>query len=163
MIEIVAWKRQTLANVCTEYNAMMRRSVLNILTALSLLLGLVSLVLCVWSYCRYERVTVSEPPSMRLELELKNGEINYVYSERLSGRLQVMHKDLLCPLGAAIVASLLLPFGRFAVRTFRHRRLRLSGPTGNTCQHCGYNLTGNVSGVCPECGTVIAPVEGGRQ
>ena len=22
-----------------------------------------------------------------------------------------------------------------------------------TCQSCGYNLTGNVSGVCPECGT----------
>lgn len=21
------------------------------------------------------------------------------------------------------------------------------------CQHCGYNLTGNVSGTCPECGT----------
>lgn len=23
------------------------------------------------------------------------------------------------------------------------------------CQKCGYNLTGNVSGVCPECGTKI--------
>ena len=22
----------------------------------------------------------------------------------------------------------------------------------NLCPHCGYNLTGNVSGVCPECG-----------
>lgn len=21
------------------------------------------------------------------------------------------------------------------------------------CRHCGYSLTGNVSGVCPECGT----------
>ena len=21
------------------------------------------------------------------------------------------------------------------------------------CRHCGYNLTGNVSGICPECGT----------
>jgi len=27
-------------------------------------------------------------------------------------------------------------------------------PTGH-CQKCGYNLTGNVSGVCPECGTPI--------
>jgi len=25
----------------------------------------------------------------------------------------------------------------------------------STCEHCGYNLTGNVSGVCPECGTAI--------
>ena len=24
-----------------------------------------------------------------------------------------------------------------------------------TCQNCGYNLTGNVSGVCPECGRPI--------
>lgn len=25
------------------------------------------------------------------------------------------------------------------------------------CKHCGYNLTGNVSGICPECGTPIPP------
>jgi len=24
------------------------------------------------------------------------------------------------------------------------------------CQTCGYNLTGNVSGVCPECGETMA-------
>jgi hypothetical protein len=24
------------------------------------------------------------------------------------------------------------------------------------CRHCGYNLTGNVSGTCPECGTAMA-------
>ena len=33
----------------------------------------------------------------------------------------------------------------------RHRRI----PVGH-CRRCGYNLTGNVSGVCPECGTPIA-------
>ncbi len=26
------------------------------------------------------------------------------------------------------------------------------GPPPHCCQHCGYNLTGNVSGICPECG-----------
>jgi len=26
------------------------------------------------------------------------------------------------------------------------------------CVHCGYNLTGNTSGICSECGTAIAPV-----
>lgn len=25
------------------------------------------------------------------------------------------------------------------------------------CIACGYNLTGNVGGVCPECGTAIRP------
>ncbi len=28
-------------------------------------------------------------------------------------------------------------------------------PPGH-CQKCGYNLTGNVSGRCPECGTAVA-------
>ncbi len=32
----------------------------------------------------------------------------------------------------------------------RHRRI----PPGH-CQKCGYNLTGNVSGVCPECGEKV--------
>ncbi|UCC29748.1 MAG: hypothetical protein JSU86_16275 [Phycisphaerales bacterium] len=35
-------------------------------------------------------------------------------------------------------------------RRWRRRRLGL-------CFRCGYNLTGNVSGVCPECGTKIEP------
>ena len=25
------------------------------------------------------------------------------------------------------------------------------------CQSCGYNLKGNLSGVCPECGTGVKP------
>ncbi len=33
-----------------------------------------------------------------------------------------------------------------------HRRRRI--PPGH-CQKCGYNLTGNVSGRCPECGTGV--------
>ena len=33
-------------------------------------------------------------------------------------------------------------------------------PPPGHCQKCGYDLTGNVSGRCPECGTVInAPSE----
>lgn len=37
----------------------------------------------------------------------------------------------------------------------QHRALR------NLCQHCGYSLTGNTSGTCPECGTAV-PRESGR-
>ena len=37
---------------------------------------------------------------------------------------------------------------RGPVRRFRRRRAGL-------CVECGYNLTGNVSSVCPECGTEI--------
>ena len=34
-------------------------------------------------------------------------------------------------------------------------RLTYSTRAGNGCRHCGYNLTGNTSGTCPECGTTI--------
>jgi hypothetical protein len=27
----------------------------------------------------------------------------------------------------------------------------------NTCAECGYNLTGNTTGICPECGTRAGP------
>jgi predicted RNA-binding Zn-ribbon protein involved in translation (DUF1610 family) len=39
-------------------------------------------------------------------------------------------------------------------RSRRYRRRRRG-----ECLDCGYNLTGNVSGVCPECGTAIRPQE----
>jgi len=35
-------------------------------------------------------------------------------------------------------------------------------PTGH-CQHCGYDLTGNVSGVCPECGESVSQVPAHRR
>ncbi len=36
-------------------------------------------------------------------------------------------------------------------RKIHHERIKLGH-----CQQCDYNLTGNVSGVCPECGTPVA-------
>ncbi len=39
---------------------------------------------------------------------------------------------------------------------WRHVVYRRPKPAkGNLCRKCQYNLTGNVSGVCPECGTPI--------
>ncbi|GEM_PF-1820101 len=40
----------------------------------------------------------------------------------------------------------------------RYRRRRRQG----LCLHCGYSLTGNVSGVCPECGRAV-PVPSGER
>ena len=36
------------------------------------------------------------------------------------------------------------------------RRLRLKR---GLCLNCGYNLTGNTSGICPECGTACKPLD----
>lgn len=45
-----------------------------------------------------------------------------------------------------ILVLIIIRFGRLS------HRLQLRS-SENQCLNCGYNLTGNVSGICPECGT----------
>jgi membrane protein YqaA with SNARE-associated domain len=42
-----------------------------------------------------------------------------------------------------------------AKATFKGLRWRRVEYDGTECLHCGYNLTGNVSGTCPECGEAV--------
>jgi len=49
---------------------------------------------------------------------------------------------------AALIAYPTIAFIRGPLRRWRRRRK-------GRCLKCGYNLTGNVSGVCPECGTEV--------
>ncbi len=55
-----------------------------------------------------------------------------------------------------MILPLWMPFLLIAIPTailfWRDRRI----PPGH-CQRCGYDLTGNVSGVCPECGLPVPP------
>ena len=57
-----------------------------------------------------------------------------------------------------VIVPLWIPFAMIAVPTgivwYRGRR-----PPPGHCRKCGYDLTGNISGICPECGTPI-PREG---
>jgi len=62
------------------------------------------------------------------------------------------HVELIVPFWFAAIISAALPAGR-ALRLIR-RRARMGR---GVCRHCGYNLTANVSGVCPECGTAAPP------
>jgi hypothetical protein len=39
-------------------------------------------------------------------------------------------------------------------------RRKLAAAGNNRCPACGYDLTGNVSGVCPECGGKVSPGAG---
>ena len=60
-------------------------------------------------------------------------------------------REVAVPMWALFVVLALYPawaFLRGPVR--RHRRRRK-----NLCLHCAYDLTGNVSGICPECGEGI--------
>jgi hypothetical protein len=52
---------------------------------------------------------------------------------------------------ALITAPLALNYARCSLL----RRLRLRNSGKGLCSSCGYNLTGNTSGVCPECGCAI--------
>lgn len=62
-----------------------------------------------------------------------------------------------------MIAGLLSAFSTVSLRTKtraeriaaiqRERRMR------NVCEHCEYDLTGNQSGNCPECGKVIGQVD----
>ena len=53
------------------------------------------------------------------------------------------HWAVLVP--ASLAATLV---GFYSIRSVRKERLRRTGH----CQKCGYDLTGNTSGICPECG-----------
>lgn len=52
----------------------------------------------------------------------------------------------------------LLPAWVLGHRLRRVRRLRRQ--SAGRCPHCSYNLTGNVSGACPECGRAVVPQPG---
>jgi len=60
-------------------------------------------------------------------------------SLRLFGKLMILMPLWLPFLGAAVPTAILW-----------HRDRRTVEP--GCCQRCGYNLTGNTSGICPECG-----------
>lgn len=44
--------------------------------------------------------------------------------------------------------------------TYKRARWRWIAASSEVCRCCGYNLTGNVSGICPECGTPVVPGSG---
>ena len=47
----------------------------------------------------------------------------------------------------------------FAIGPILWLRSRRRANTGSKCAFCGYSLTGNTSGICPECGTPVAANE----
>jgi hypothetical protein len=62
-------------------------------------------------------------------------------------------RTLVVPFGWVVAVTLLLPLGRVSVIV--RRRWRRHMERRNLCTACSYDLIGNVSGVCPECGTAI--------
>jgi hypothetical protein len=65
--------------------------------------------------------------------------------------------DYLCALLIPFWAVALLAFTVSVWTWLAYRRRRDRDRPGH-CNACGYDLKGNVSGVCPECGAAIPPV-----
>jgi hypothetical protein len=61
-------------------------------------------------------------------------------------------REFYAPVWSVLLLALIYP----CIKAIRYIRRSLRPKPGH-CHHCGYNLTGNVSGVCPECGTTSAP------
>lgn len=77
---------------------------------------------------------------------------------RLSGS-EGRYRGMSAPLWPLLLLASALPAWRFA-GWLRRRRDAWRRARFGRCTHCGYDLTGNVSGVCPECGrSVSQPVD----
>ncbi len=64
-----------------------------------------------------------------------------------------LHAPILVPL----VILFAIPIAFYVFRhVFSYFRWKWVLELGPSCLNCDYDLTGNVSGVCPECGTPIA-------
>jgi hypothetical protein len=58
--------------------------------------------------------------------------------------------EILFPIALPFALTLILPLWNVYSRLPKPIR-----PSSTSCPTCSYNLTGNTSGVCPECGTAI--------
>jgi hypothetical protein len=68
------------------------------------------------------------------------------------GCATVFRPSLSYPIAGLMIAALLGLFLAGAVRQ-RRERVRSYRRVTRRCLDCGYALTGNLSGVCPECGS----------
>lgn len=75
---------------------------------------------------------------------------------RPMGGEKVLRQCARIPLWSLFILFALYPCSRFYCGPFRRFRRRRRG----LCVKCAYNLTGNTSGVCPECGTAIDAMTG---
>lgn len=104
-------------------------------------LAVLSLLVCAWTLWQWAsgEELISDPYSTQSVWPFLS-RYRYRYTEHLISWWYVLGPAMICP---AIWVREWLP-GALA-----RRSRRLEG----RCGRCGYDLTGNVSGVCPECGT----------
>jgi hypothetical protein len=73
----------------------------------------------------------------------------YVADALLGGRL-ISQQFMLLP-----ILAFGLVLGIFVFPSVERKLVRQQRAAAGLCTKCGYNLTGNTSGVCPECGGAL--------
>ena len=135
----------------------MFRRLLNLLTALSLLLCIVTAVIWVRSFdkgmsarlrwcdvsSRSGYLFLSGPTDTPGEASYRCLGFSFIRTHHTYSAAWIAG----APVWPFLVAATTLPLIRW--RAYG-KQLRMNAP--RRCRSCGYDLTGNVSGVCPECG-----------
>jgi hypothetical protein len=96
-----------------------------------------------WSYSRTGLLVRRGPYVVRIA-----GSGQYSYFMSYAGRIH--SKGITLPYWLIILMSAIAPAFWLRAEVSRRRRAR-----PGLCRACGYNLTGNASGICPECGAAI--------
>ncbi len=116
-----------------------------------------------WANCeeyrgdRFEGIDTPEPWTSHFNLfETHALDFDERFWARRAGEILIPSHacNVAIPMGLPAVvfgAYPVIAFIRAPLRRYRRRRRRKRG----LCLTCGYNLTGNTSGVCPECGTRV--------
>ena len=142
----------------------MRRRIFNILAAVSLVLCVASAGLWVRSY--YKPTFGYQTPRAAFACFVETGDLvcvsrgGPVAASRPPGvifaheRFGLRYGRVLFRVPCWFLSTLAATLPAIWLRRYRcDRRLRTDGMPH--CPKCDYNLTGNVSGICPECGTPI--------
>jgi hypothetical protein len=89
-----------------------------------------------------------------------SGALGFVHGEGRTGSGVMGYRLLIVPYWVFVAMTAPMPMLWLILWLKRHTRDRLSRRRErlNLCPSCGYNLTANVSGTCPECGAPVAKV-----
>jgi hypothetical protein len=95
---------------------------------------------------QYSQAIITADPDLHLDASL--------LGPGLSATPKIRHyfRFLSMPLWAVCVLFALWPTFAFVRRAWCFRHPQGKRTSNANCEECGYNLTANVSGICPECG-----------
>ena len=138
----------------------MRRYIFNITAALSLLLMLETVGMWVHhstvgeglESTLWDTNPYSSTPAEGLYVSFIFNKYLYIQYTTLDPNGVATQTDGSIPLWLVVTITLVLPAIWLIALVWRKRRAL----SPNACPGCGYDLTGNVSGVCPECGVKSA-------